>query len=133
MSSPEEALELARRRAADRRPADAATDHSAPFPAEEEEDWRKRLAQWATIEPDESEVYSTRALGAPVTWVKKLLLRLLRQYLDQMTAQQSRFNAHVLGHLIALQDRVTRLEEAAGVQPEPQGEDRPDPGPPTGP
>jgi hypothetical protein len=112
MRSPEQALAEARRRA-QARPADRAGLDAGP-PSETQQDSLRRLATWAMIEPDESEVYSTRRLGAPVTLVKKLLVRLLRQYLVQVNAQQSRFNAHLVGHLIALEERVSRLEELGG-------------------
>ncbi len=72
----------------------------------------RRLAEWAIIEPLESEVYSTRRFGRPITAVKRLLLRLMRQYFDQVTAQQSRFNAHLVAHVIALEDRIAALERA---------------------
>lgn len=117
MRSPEEALAAARTRAGIR-PA----DHPEPgldagLQPEAQRESLRRLATWAMIEPDESEVYSTRRLGAPVTLVKKLLVRLLRQYLVQVNAQQSRFNAHLVGHLIALEERVSRLEELTGEGP----------------
>lgn len=75
----------------------------------------RRLAEWAIIEPLESEVYSTRRFGRPITAVKRLLLRLMRQYFDQVTAQQSRFNAHLAAHVIALEERVAALERGAGL------------------
>jgi hypothetical protein len=125
VKTPEEALGEARRRAAERRPAAGALPEDGP--QETQQDSLRRLATWAMIEPDEAEVYSTRAWGYPVTLVKRLLIRLLRQYLVQMTAQQSRFNAHMVSHLIALDERVSRLEELAGSRP-----DGPAPvGPPT--
>jgi hypothetical protein len=77
----------------------------------------RRLAEWAIIEPLESEVYSTRRFGRPITAVKRLLLRLMRQYFDQVTAQQSRFNAHLAAHVIQLEERVDALERGAGTAP----------------
>jgi hypothetical protein len=65
------------------------------------------------IEPLESEVYSTRRFGRPITAFKRLLLRLVRQYFDQVTAQQSRFNAHLAAHVIQLDERVQELEKLA--------------------
>jgi hypothetical protein len=73
----------------------------------------KRLAAWAIIEPEEAEVYSTRRLGQPITLIKRGLIRLMRQYLVQMSAQQSRFNAHVVAHVMALDERVRELERRA--------------------
>jgi hypothetical protein len=122
--SPEEALAAARKRAQETRPAGGPALAAGPeggLSADTQQDSLRRLATWAMIEPDESEVYSTRRLGAPVTLLKKLLVRLLRQYLDQVNAQQSRFNAHAVGHLIALEERVSRLEELARVLPEAPG------------
>ena len=113
MKAPEEALHEARRRAAD----DPAAATESDGGVESTEDARRaslhRLATWAVIEPEEAEVYSTRRLGAPITLLKRLLVRLLRQYLVQISAQQSRFNAHVAAHVISLEDRVLALERAA--------------------
>jgi hypothetical protein len=118
VKTPEEALTEARRRA-----AESAAGESEPAPGTAEshgesvEEARRaslrRLATWAVIEPEEAEVYSTRTLGAPITLLKRLLVRLLRQYLVQIAAQQSRFNAHVAAHIISLEDRVLALEQSA--------------------
>jgi len=74
----------------------------------------RRLVEWAIIEPDQARVYSTRAYGRPITWLKRGLIRLLRQYLDQVTAQQSRFNANVAAQLLRLEERVSELERRSG-------------------
>lgn len=111
MKDPQQALAAAREAAA-----------AVPEPAGEQGPWRledpsvsaRRLAEWAIIEPEQAEVYSTRRFGRPITALKRLLIRLLRQYLDQMNAQQSRFNAHLAAHVIRLEDRVQALEEALG-------------------
>jgi hypothetical protein len=108
VKDPEEALAAARRAA-----AGAPDDPDGP-------PWSlgaatissRRLAEWAIIEPREAEVYSTRRYGWPITAVKLLLVRLLRQYIGQMSAQQSRFNAHVAAHVMRLEERVAELEEA---------------------
>ena len=68
------------------------------------------MHEWALIEPDLREVRSTRRHGAPVTALKRMLLRLLGQYLGQLTSQQSRFNVHLLIRLRALEQRVEELE-----------------------
>jgi hypothetical protein len=73
----------------------------------------RRLAEWAIIEPETAHVYSTRRLGRPITVAKRLLVRMLRQYIGQMSAQQSRFNAQVAAHVMRLEQRVAELEEAA--------------------
>ena len=70
---------------------------------------RELLSEWAVIEIDpEDFVYSTRAAGAPVTAVKRLLVRLLRQYFVELEARQTRFNIAVLARLDALEERAAR-------------------------
>lgn len=114
MKTPEDALAQARRRAAEQvagsEPGTKSSDESVQ---EARRASLSRLAAWAVIEPEEAEVYSTRRLGAPITLLKRVLVRLLRQYLIQISAQQSRFNAHVAAHVISLEDRVMALEQAA--------------------
>ncbi len=116
MKTPQEALQEARRRAAEQA-SGSESGAGADGTTESIEEARRaslsRLAAWAVIEPEEAEVYSTRRLGAPITLLKRMLVRLLRQYLVQISAQQSRFNAHVAAHVISLEDRVMALEQAA--------------------
>jgi hypothetical protein len=69
-----------------------------------------RLREWALIEVDASLIRSTRRAGAPVTWMKRLLLRVLRQYTNELEAQQTRFNVGVLGRLGELERRIAELE-----------------------
>jgi hypothetical protein len=69
-----------------------------------------RLAEWAVIKPDLERVYSTRRFGAPITAFKRLLLRLLRQYVDEALAQETRYNALATAHIINLEERVRDLE-----------------------
>ncbi|MFL5894695.1 MAG: hypothetical protein ACJ76Z_06225 [Thermoleophilaceae bacterium] len=64
-----------------------------------------KLREWAIIEVDAELVYSTRRGGAPVTWLKRLLLRLLRQYTVELEAQQTRFNVAVVAYLESLEKR----------------------------
>jgi len=117
MKDPGQALEAARRAAA----ASAAPDEPA------DRDWTlqdpallsRRLVEWAIIEPDQARVYSTRRYGRPLTWLKRGLVRFLRQYLDQVTAQQSRFNAQIAAHVLRLEERVDELERRAGERPPP--------------
>jgi len=71
---------------------------------------RAQLLEWALIEPDVSKMRSTRRGGKPITWVKRLLLRGLQQYHNEVTYQQTRFNIHVLRKLLELEERVERLE-----------------------
>ena len=69
-----------------------------------------QLLEWALIEPDLSKLRSTRRGGAPITWVKRLLLRGLQQYHNEVTYQQTRFNIHVLRKVLELEDRIERIE-----------------------
>jgi hypothetical protein len=112
MKSPEEALAAARQR--------ASGSMASVGPGSAENDQKRtslqQLAEWALIEPDEAKVYSTRRFGGPVTMLKRGLIRLLRQYLFQLSAQQTRFNAHVVRELTRLDERVRTLE-AAGAEP----------------
>lgn len=70
----------------------------------------EQLMEWAVIEPDESHMRSTRRFGAPITWLKKLLLRGLQQHFNQLTMLQARYNLHLLVRLTELEDRVRDLE-----------------------
>ena len=72
---------------------------------------RAQLLEWALIEPDLTKMRSTRRAGAPITWLKRLLLRGLQQYHNEVTYQQTRFNIHVLRKLLELEERVERLEK----------------------
>jgi hypothetical protein len=110
---PEEAVEAARAEVERRRAAgDYAESADAPLAVEATERVDlERLLAWALIEPDPDLVYSTRRLGAPITWVKRGLLRALRQYLGQIVAQQTRFNVQVVAYLTQLEERVAALEE----------------------
>ena len=65
------------------------------------------------LAPEEAKVYSTRRLGQPITLLKRGLVRLLRQYLNEVNAQQSRFNALVAAHVMRLEQRVEELERRA--------------------
>ena len=116
MTRPEEALARAREEAARGRAEGAYPDDALPDVAVEpaERVTIDRLLDWALIEPDPELVYSTRRLGAPVTWVKKGLLRALWQYHRQITDQQTRFNIGLVTFVAELDDRVRRLEERAG-------------------
>ena len=121
MTGPEEALERARAEAASRR---AAGGYRGVEPGGVLDDTftsgtpsMELLSQWALIEVDDSSLYSTRRGGAPVTALKRLLLRLLRQYLVEVEARQTRFNIAVLSKVRGLEERVERLE-AAQAPPE---------------
>jgi hypothetical protein len=77
----------------------------------------EQLMEWANIEPDPDLMRSTRALGAPITWAKRQLVHVMRQYLRELQSQQTRFNLNVLIRLAELEDRVARLEERDTAQP----------------
>ena len=73
----------------------------------------EQLMDWANIEPDPDLMRSTRRLGAPITWAKRQLIHVMRQYLRELQSQQTRFNLNVLIRVAELEDRVARLEERA--------------------
>ena len=114
MTSPERAVAQATQAAAEARAAGAYREPPHRFEIEVPSIWDHRLYDWALISPDDAEVYSTRRWGAPITWIKRGLLRALRQYHGQITAQQSRFNTHVAAHLMSIDERVQALERMAG-------------------
>ena len=116
MSTPEEALERARAAAARRRAGggyrgvEPGGVLDATFTSGTQS--TELLSEWAVIEVEDSTLYSTRRGGAPVTLLKRLLLRLLRQYLVEVEARQTRFNIAVLSAVRDLEQRVERLEAA---------------------
>ena len=103
--TPEEALAKARAEAQPHEEDPVSLD-AAPTTSMSHE----KLAEWAVIRPDPQRVYSTRRLGAPITAFKRLLLRLLRQYVDEALAQETRYNALATAHIINLEERVRELE-----------------------
>lgn len=99
--TPEEALERAQR-------ASFGEDLSG-FRVEPTRDVTiEKLVEWAVIETDPALVRSTRWWGAPITWYKRALRRMMRQELGQAYAQQSRFNLMI----------VTRLQELEALREE---------------
>jgi hypothetical protein len=101
---PEDAAAAARASAERKRaegvyPADTVADSGKP-PAGPD---LARLREWAIIEVDSELLYSTRKGGAPITWFKRLLLRMLRQYTTELEAQQTRFNVGVVAYLESLE------------------------------
>ena len=64
-----------------------------------------QLRQWAIVEVDPDLLYSTRKGGAVITWFKRMLMRLLRQYTNELEAQQTRFNVGVVAYLESLEKR----------------------------
>jgi hypothetical protein len=112
-----QALGAARERAAAARARGAYADDLGRFRVQPaQRPGLEQLLEWAVIEPDASELRSTRRLGAPLTLAKQVLYRALRQYNGQVLAQQSRFNLMVAMHVAELSDRVGRLEERAESQ-----------------
>ena len=107
MTSPEDALALARERAA---AAPWADDPEGFRIAPTERVGIDRLMEWAVIEPDETLMRSTRVYGKPITWLKRLLLRGLQQHFNELTAQETRFHLHAVVRLAELEDRIVRLE-----------------------
>jgi hypothetical protein len=97
--NPDEALDAARAAAERKRaeglyPAETTADSGKPAGPD-----LARLREWAIVEVDPALVYSTRKGGAPITWFKRLLLRLMRQYTTELEAQQTRFNVGVVAYL----------------------------------
>jgi hypothetical protein len=112
VKDPREALAAARAAAGEA----AVGPDASPWSEDSPVDSARRLARWAIIEPDAGQVYSTRRHGRPITAVKRGLVLLLRQYIGQVSAQQSRFNAQVAAHVLRLEERVAELERAAEEQ-----------------
>jgi hypothetical protein len=118
MTSPEEAIEQARERAAGQRsqdPAAAADPAGLGASITSDRPGLELLSEWSVIEVDRSTVYSTRRAGAPITALKRLLLRLLRQYHGELEARQTRFNIALLSQFRDLEARVSRLESERGA------------------
>jgi hypothetical protein len=112
MTDPQHAIESARAAAASMRESGAYGDDLSGFRIEPADAvTTDKLLEWALIEPDPANVYSTRRLGAPITWVKRLLLRLLHQYFTELAAQQTRFNIQMTVYAGELTERVEGLEE----------------------
>ena len=110
--SPEEALQRARAAADAGRPKglyDEAPPSLDAGPAERMS--TGQLVEWSLVEPRMESVYSTRRAGAPMTVFKRFLARLLRQYIHDVTAQQSRYNAQAAAHILHLEERVRELED----------------------
>jgi hypothetical protein len=121
MKTPEEALAAARKAAASPQDApesgasseEGALGGGSEWALEDPSDSPRRLIEWAIIDPELARVYSTRRYGQPITLLKRLLVRFLAQYLNEVAAQQSRFNALVAAHVMRLEERVAELERRA--------------------
>jgi hypothetical protein len=123
VTAPEDALARARAAAAQMRAAGRYQDaDSLRAAAPHDRDTAEmRLYRWAMLDPDLRQVRSLRRWGAPITWVKRLLLRLLVQYHVQLLGDQTRFNMMLVGYVRLLEDRIEELEGVTS----PPGRDRP--------
>ena len=111
MSTPEEATEQARAAAARaRRDGLYSASETRIEPLSEAPPSYGRLLEWALIDPDLGHVRSTRRWGAPITTLKRGLLRLLAQYHAELIAEQTRFNVNAAHYLRGLEERIERLE-----------------------
>ncbi len=116
MTRPEQALELARRQAAQRRAEYGAVEPIRVGPPYDQ--IAARLSEWAVPDPTGYEIRSIRRGGAPITWFKRLLVRLLYQFHAQLISDQSRFNALMLSYVRTLEDRVRELEATLNAENE---------------
>lgn len=109
--TPEEAAAEAVRRASERAYPDAERLESL---GADDRGGLSRLQEWAAIEVEPEAVRSTRRAGAPITRLKRFLVRMLVQYHNEEHAQITRFNVHLLGYVAQLEERVAELEERLG-------------------
>ena len=101
-----------------RRPAAAGGSAGPPTsaPWSLEDPLRRRLGasrSGRSSSPSRPRSYSTRRLGMPITGVQAAADPDAAQYLGQMSAQQSRFNAQVAAHVMRLEERVARARSEA--------------------
>jgi hypothetical protein len=109
---PEEAVQAARAAAEAARARGAYRDSLDGFAvAPTDRVSTEQLLEWAVIEPDLELVRSTRRHGGAITFVKRALVRALRQYLAEQQAQQTRFNLAVAARVAELEERLERLEK----------------------
>lgn len=107
MTTPEDALALARARVAQARERGGYADPDLGTEAEPVDAVSlEQLLEWAIIDVDLDDIRSTRRFGGPITWFKRLLVRFLRQYNDQVTAQQQRFNIQLALYAAQLDQRL---------------------------
>ncbi|MHB8656972.1 MAG: hypothetical protein ACYC91_03310 [Solirubrobacteraceae bacterium] len=130
MSEPEQALPRARAGASEMRDRGGYSENversgTAQAPAIT----TARLLEWAVIDPDVRIVRSNRRYGAPMTAIKRLLVRLLMQYHTELLAQQIRFNLNVVGRLRQLEQRIEQLEVELELGRGGSGGEGGDPGP----
>lgn len=111
MTAPEDALDRAREALRAQRAAGRYPGPPAPDPPPSAADARRKLLEWAFIEPDDGVLRSTRRHGAPITAAKRLLRRALAQYHAELIANQTRFNLTLLAHLERIEARIEGLED----------------------
>lgn len=110
--SPEEALAAARAAAAQARArGEYGQDLDGFVIAPTDRVSVDQLMEWAVVEPDETLMRSTRRLGRPITFVKRLLLRGLQQHFNELTMLQARFNLNAVVRMVELEDRLDKLEQ----------------------
>jgi hypothetical protein len=113
VTEPERALAQARAAAAEMRATGAyGADDTRAQIAPPAVSTTAQLLEWAMIDPDVRNVRSTRRLGAPITALKRAVLRLLGQYHAELIAEQTRFNINMLRYVRQLEDRVEELENS---------------------
>ena len=127
MTMPENAGAHARQAAADKRARGGYADRGEGAEALEativgERAPAELLSEWAVIEIEPKVLYSSKRAGAPVTALKRLLLRLMRQYLVELEARQTRFNLGVLAEVQLLERRIESLEGSVPARAEPDSE-----------
>jgi hypothetical protein len=110
VSEPEQAVVQARAAAATMRESGAYGEEASRDPAPPDLVPQRKLLQWALVDPDIGKIRSTRRLGAPLTALKRALLRLLGQYHQELIAQQTRFNVAAAEHICRLEARLEELE-----------------------
>jgi hypothetical protein len=125
VTRPEEALAVARAEAARKRAAGGYANSAAAGldgSIVSAHTSFELLSRWAVIQGDPELLYSTRRAGAPVTALKRFIVRMLRQYLVEIEARQTRFNIALLASVQELERRTTALERradaVAGKEPE---------------
>lgn len=110
MTTPEDALDRARAAAHARRDRYGEVSPTRLGPPYDR--IRARLSEWAVPDPTGYEIRSVRRVGAPITWLKRGLVRLLYQFHAQLIADQSRFNLLALNYVRTLEERIDALERA---------------------
>ncbi len=107
---PEEAVDRARAELARRRAEGAYAEDQGDYRVTApERPSTELLLEWAVIEPDLDLVVSTRRLGAPISWLKRMLVHLLRQYTGQLASQQTRLNVHLMGRVAELEEQLADI------------------------